>query len=98
MKNKLLLTINVALFSGVLLTACSNQVQNEPAAVITPVAKSMSKAEGVAHTHPANKCTNSVTHTHPNGANAHKHRYSCKSGAKAKTKKYMAPNSHVLDE
>ncbi len=29
------------------------------------------------HTHPANKCTNSIRHNHPNGSRSHSHKYSC---------------------
>jgi len=36
-----------------------------------------------AHTHPKNKCTNSITHTHPNGAKSHVHRYSCQGNQEA---------------
>jgi hypothetical protein len=73
---------------GVLATGCSqqqvngggaSQVQEAPAPAPEPTpAPTTRRADPNAHTHPANKCTNSITHTHPNGARTHNHRYSCK--------------------
>ncbi len=71
-KNKLVMTLSTLMVSTVLMSACSQQVQSDP----TPGSKT-SRFASVAHTHLANKCTNTVTHSHPNGGTAHKHRYSC---------------------
>lgn len=84
MTNKFLLSLGTALLSSVFMTACSQQSQNE-----VMVADPAPVPAGVAHTHSANECTNSISHTHPNGGNAHKHRYSCKPNKKA-----MGANAH----
>ncbi len=81
MKIKARISLSTVLVTGLLLSACSQQVQNEPA-VVAP-------KTGTAHTHPANECTNSISHTHPNGGSAHKHRYSCK------PKKMRSANEHT---
>jgi len=75
-KSKFIFTIGAFLFLAVLISACSTQVQID--------GKTVTKAavDPNSHSHPANKCTNSVTHTHPNGAGVHKHHYVCKKGNK----------------
>ncbi|MCF6191194.1 MAG: hypothetical protein L3J51_12010 [Cocleimonas sp.] len=82
MKIKATITLGAVLVTGLVLSACTTQVQNEPA--VMPA-----KVTGTAHTHPANECTNSISHSHPNGDNAHKHRYSCK------PKKMRSANEHT---
>jgi len=86
MTNKFLFSMGTVVLSSVLISACSQQSQNEEVMVAAdPVA-----AVGVAHTHPANECTNSISHTHPNGGNAHKHHYSCNPNKRA-----MGANAHI---
>ena len=51
-------------------------------------------AMGVAHTHPANKCTNSVSHSHPNGGNTHKHKYDCSPGSSTYSPKPSVAHTH----
>jgi len=64
--------IGTMLITSFMVSACSqSQVQKEPAASVEPI------PSGVEHTHPANKCTNSISHSHGNGENAHQHRYDC---------------------
>ncbi len=46
-----------------------------PAATTTKVTPPPRTVSG--HTHPANKCTNTIRHNHPNGNRPHTHRYSC---------------------
>lgn len=83
MNIKTKLTFGSVLLAGMLVSACSQQ-NNDEAMVkeATPT--------GVGHTHPANECTNSIKHTHPNGGGAHKHRYSCKGNARNN----MGANQH----
>ena len=71
--------LGIVLITGSIVSACSSQVQNEPLASVasTPVASSKPVVDALAHTHPANECTNSITHTHPNGDNQHEHNYQC---------------------
>ncbi len=81
MKIKTSLSLGAVLLTGLFLSACSQ----EGSGYITgqkaqgePVVEAKTMVKGVAHTHPANECTNSISHTHPNGGSVHKHRYSCK--------------------
>lgn len=80
MTNKLLITISSFLLSSVFITACSQNSDGTMAEQAAPSGQvaGTSKVTGVGHSHPANKCTNSIQHTHPNGGGVHKHRYVCK--------------------
>ena len=85
-KSKILLSTSAFLFIAVLTSACSSnqQISNEAVAVAaTKSSNTSNMIKGDAHTHPANKCTNSITHTHPNGKRKHTHHYSCKGAAVA---------------
>ena len=87
---------STVLISGLLLSACSQNADNmagqqsQKAAV--PVVK------GVAHTHPANKCTNSISHTHPNGGSVHKHHYDCRPNSRVISKKPSIAHKHPANK
>ena len=78
---KVLTTVGGLLLLAIIISACSVQVQTKEAAAVDVTKKVMSDPN--AHTHPANRCTNSITHSHrlPGGSRKHTHRYSCKGKA-----------------
>lgn len=78
--------IGSVVLTGLFMAACSQTQIEEPAAVAAKPA-----ADANRHTHPANKCTNSVTHSHPNGKRPHTHHYSCQSNAKKKPNQHRHP-------
>jgi len=55
-----------------------------------PVMMKPAKPMGASHSHPANRCTNSIMHTHA-GPGAHSHRYSCKANKMASPRQMAAP-------
>lgn len=92
MSIKAQLSITGLLFAGLLISGCStvgqglSQKQDIPA-----VKEKVKQVSPDTHTHPANKCTNSISHTHASGAKAHKHRYSCKSAVKKDANSHKHP-------
>ncbi len=71
--------------------------QQRPTRPARPRSEAVSPA-AVAHTHPANECTNSVTHSHPNGGSAHTHNYACKPGQNISgVKPKFAPKFQQMD-
>ena len=72
MKIKAKTSLATVLVTGLFLSACSQQIQNEPA--VTAPKTGAAPADG--HIHPANSMTRSTRHNHSNGARKHNHHYS----------------------
>ena len=77
MSIKAKLSVMGVIFTGLMISGCTTIGVGGSQ---TQETVKTSKPETVSpdtHTHPANKCTNSISHTHASGAKTHKHRYSC---------------------
>lgn len=60
--------------------------------------RTVTRNASVAHTHPANACTNSITHSHPGGGVTHNHNYSCRPGQNISgVKPKFAPKYQQMD-
>ena len=92
MSIKAQLSLTGIIFAGLLVSGCSTMGQGLSQKQEAPqVKEQVKKASPDTHTHPANKCTNSISHTHASGAKAHKHRYSCQSAVKKDANSHRHP-------
>ena len=90
-KSKNLLATGTFLFLSTFMSACTTHQTEAPAKTSDKAGSATMAATGTGHTHPANKCTNTITHKHPNGVRQHKHSYSCKGNAKSSEDAHLHP-------